>query len=301
LNFRALDLLACPSCGNALTWDGGSLRCPTDGVSFPDHPSGLPDLRPPAARAAAEAFAETYREARLAEGWRPLTAEAARVLPLGNPPGFTRLYWAVRRESWTALPGLLRDLGAAPLLLADLGAGFPWLSHRLATSGHRVLAVDLSADPDFGLGASRLYPTARSGDESPYRERLEARHFWPVLGDLEHPPLGAGVYDAVICNASLHYARHLPAAVRRMAGALRPGGVLIVLDSPCANTPRVGDRPGSRILGRAEVADALEAAGLSTTWIAVRRGWRWAAHRLGVRLQQRRAFDFPIVVAKSEP
>lgn len=297
MNYRALELLACPSCGNALTWVSGSLRCHPDGVSFLDHPSGLPDLRPPVTRAAAEAFAATYREARLAEGWRPLTAEAARILPLGNPPGFTRLYWAVRRESWTALPGLLRDLGPAPLLLADLGAGFPWLSHRLATSGHRVLAVDLSADPDFGLGASRLYPTASNAIES----ALAAAHFWPVLGDLEHAPLAARVYDAVICNASLHYARHLPAAVRRMAGALRPAGALIVLDSPCGNAPRAGDRPGSRILGRAEVAGALEAAGLSTTWIAVRRGWRWAFHRLRVRLQQGTAFDFPIIVARSGP
>jgi hypothetical protein len=86
-----------------------------------------------------------------------------------------------------------------------------------------------------------------------------------------------------------------------MAGALRTGGALIVLDSPCAGIPRPGDRPGSRILGRAELDGALEAAGLETTWIAVRRGWRWAVHRLRDRLQRRTAFDFPIVVAKSPP
>jgi len=295
LNYRALDLLACPSCGNALAWDGDALRCPADGASSHDHPSGLPDLRPPAARAADEAFATGYRAARLAEGWLPLAAEAARILPLGNPPGFTRLYWAVRRESWDALPDLLAALGPTPLLIADLGAGFPWLSHRLATLGHRVVAVDLSADPDFGLGASRLYPTASNAVDS----ALAAAHFWPVLGDLERPPLAAKVYDAVICNASLHYILDLPPAVRRMAGALRPGGALIVLDSPCANIPRSGDRPGSRILGRAELAGALEAAGLAIRWIALRRGWRWAFHRIRTRLQHRTAFDFPIVVAQS--
>ena len=90
---------------------------------------------------------------------------AACALPVGDPPGFTQLYWAVRHESWAALVTLLTELGTAPLAIADLGAGFPWLSHRLASLGHAVLAVDLSPDIDFGLRPARLFPTARQWDD----------------------------------------------------------------------------------------------------------------------------------------
>ena len=157
---ETLGILACPLCGGRLCNADGGLICPADGAAFPMHPSGLLDLRPPDGRAAADAFAAQYRAGRLADGWQPLSAEAACALPDGDPPGFTRLYWTVRRESWAVLVTLLRELGTAPLTIADLGAGFPWLSHRLASLGHAVLAVDLSPDIDFGLGAARLFPTA---------------------------------------------------------------------------------------------------------------------------------------------
>ena len=192
---------------------------------------------------------------------------------------------------------LLRDLGPLPLLIADMGAGFAWLSHRLATLGHRVVAVDLSSDADFGLGASRLYPAV----SDPTGSQLPEGHFWPVLGEMEHPPLRAGLYDAVICNASLHYANDLGLAVRRLAAALQPDGALIVMDSPIASIPRAGERAGSRVLGRAELADALETAGLTTTWVPIRRGWRWIYQQLKNRLRGRTVFEFPLVVARGGP
>ena len=309
-NLSTFDFLACPQCCGELTAVGDGLRCAADGTAFPIHASGLLDLRPPAARAAADAFAARYRAGRLADGWRPLTAAAARALPDGNPPGFTRLYWTVRRESWQALVRCLAALGPAPLLAADLGAGFPWLSHRLAEMGQRVVAVDLSADADFGLGAASLYPTVVGAGLAPAQadrtgSYLPAGRFLPVLGDLACPPLAAGLYDAVICNASLHYVDNLPAAISRLARALRPGGALIVVDSPVARAPRAGTQPGGRVLGRAELDAALHAAGLIPTWLPVPRGWLWQRHRLknaaagpaGIRLSARHGP--PFVVADS--
>jgi SAM-dependent methyltransferase len=291
---QTLGILACPLCGGRLCNADDGVSCPADGGDFPLHPSGLLDLRPQNGRAAADAFATQYRTGRLADGWRPLSPEVARALPDGHPTGFTRLYWAVRRESWAVLTMLLREFGMAPLTIADLGAGFPWLSHRLASLGHVVLALDLSPDIDFGLGAARLFPTAGLWDD-PVGASWQPDGFLPVLGDLEQPPLAAAAYDVVICNASLHYARDLRSAVARMAQTLRPSGALVIVDSPIVSVSHPG-RDGGRVLDRAAVEDALCEAGLTATWHPVPRGWLWRRHQVKNWLLRRPQFDFPIIV-----
>lgn len=295
MNLLLTDMLACPTCGGPLTHIPDGLRCLADEALYPLHPSGIPDLRPAGTRDQAEAFAGQYRAARLAEGWRPLTPDLAQALPHADPPGFPRLYWPLRRESWIRLAQLLTGLGRAPLPIADAGAGFPWLSHRLAGLGHTVIAFDLSADADFGLGAAELFPTAVRGTP-PFLGRAQ---FLPVLGGLAQPPLMPGAFAAVICNASLHYADDLAAAVERLARALRPGGALFVVDSPIAAAGRTDDRPGSRVLGRDEVDAALRSAGLASTWHTVRRGRLWWQHRIKIRLLRRPGFEFPIVVGRA--
>ncbi len=314
-------MLACPLCAGPLTKEADGLRCRADGTAYPLHPAGPLDLRLPHRRAAHDAFAAAYRAARLAEGWRPLTPALAQALPHADPPGFPRLYWPLRRESWTRVAELLVELGPAPLPIADAGAGFPWLSHRLADLGHIVIAFDLSGDADFGLGAARHFPTALAtrdafreltstrpaetsqgsviGDDDPLallQEQVTAGRFMPVLGDLEWPPLAPGTFAAVVCNASLHYAADLQAAVSRLAQALRPGGALLLVDSPIAGHGSAEDRPGSRVLGRGEVEAALRAAGLTPAWYPVRRGPLWWRHRLKTWLLGRQGFEFPIVV-----
>jgi SAM-dependent methyltransferase len=241
-------------------------------------------------------FAAQYRAGRLADGWQPLSSDAACALPAGDPPGFTQLYWTVRRESWAVLAALLTELGRAPLVLADLGAGFPWLSHRLASLGHAVLAVDLSPDIDFGLGAARLFPTARLRNDAAGAS-WQPGGFLPLLGDLEQPPLAAAAYDVVICNASLHYARDLPAAVARMAQTLRPAAALVILDSPIVSVSHPA-RGGGRVLDRVAVDDALTQAGLAAAWRHVSRGWLWRRHQVKNRLLRRPQFEFPIIVGR---
>lgn len=291
---ETLAILACPLCGGRLRAADGTLCCAADGCRFPLHPSGLLDLRPPDGRAAADLFAARYRADRLAEGWQPLPVAVARTLPDGNPPGFTPLYWTVRRESWAVLAGLLAKTGRDQMAIADLGAGFPWLSHRLAVLGHAVVAVDLSPDADFGLGAARLFPTAGPW-EDPTGAIWQPGAFLPILGDLERPPLAVAAYDVVICNASLHYANDLNLAVERIARALRPAGALMIVDSPIASAPYPG-RAGGRVLDRAAVDDALRQAGLAATWQPVPRGWLWRRHQIKNGLLRRPRFEFPIVV-----
>lgn len=288
--------IACPVCRGPLIASDTGLRCPLDRTTFPRHTSGLLDLRLPELRGQSDQFATAYRQARLGEGLAALTAEDARKLPDANPPGYPRLYWQVRRESWTALRRLLLP-PAISLTIADLGAGIPWLSHRLATLGHRVVAVDLSPDTDFGLGAARHFPTCALSELPAERERfgeLLPGRFLPVLGSLEHPPLAPCAFDAVICNASLHYAERIGDAVRQIAASLRPGAALFVVDSPLGAQPRPGIGNG-RVLGREELDAAMRSAGLSVTWHAVPRGLRWRRHQFKNSLLRRAAFGFPLV------
>jgi SAM-dependent methyltransferase len=293
--------IACPLCCGPLAIYGETLRCPAHRITFPRHPRGFLDLRPPELRESGDEFAAEYRRARLAEGIEPMTPEEVRALPEGNPRGYPRLYWEVRRESWAALRALL---GRQPLALtfADLGAGVPWLSHRLATLGHRVITVDLSPDPDFGLGAARHFPGVADYGGPVERERfaeLGAGRFLPVLGSLEQPPLAPSAFDAIVCNASFHYAADLPGAVRQMTRGLRPGGSLIIMDSPIGPVAQGGIGVG-RVLGQSEVENALRAAGLRVTFHEVRRSFRWRRRQLKNRVLKRVAFEFPLIEGRAD-
>ena len=109
--------------------------------------------------------------------------------------------WRARRA---LVPGIVRVL--------DLGAGNGWMARRLAGS-FRVTALDVDGGAT-GLGSLRDGRVVR------------------VVGDLEALPLRAGSFDAVIAAAALHYAVDVASVLSEAARVLRPGGLLIVADSP---------------------------------------------------------------------
>ncbi len=232
-----------------------------------------------------ERLGRDYREARLREGMQPLSAQQARALPFGRPPALTPLYWEVRRQSFCAFMALLAREGPSPAAgpAADLGAGNGWLSYRLSQLGYAVVAVDASRDEWFGLGAAR----ALYGPDVP---------FLTVQGDLEQPPLVPGRMGLIVLNASLHHARDLEGTLSKCAGALRPGGRLVILDTPVSRRPQPGTGQGDRHLGREELSLALRGAGLAIRWLPVRRGRRWWRRQLAAWLRRDRLFWFPMVV-----
>jgi len=123
---------------------------------------------------------------------------------------------AVRRDLFgdhffdEALLGLLPPTWA----VADLGCGTGEIAERLAAVVRRVIAVD--REPAMIEAA---------------RRRLEAHAVAEVRrGDLENLPIEDGELDAAVISLVLHHvARPLPAIVEA-ARALRPGGVLLVID-----------------------------------------------------------------------
>jgi SAM-dependent methyltransferase len=192
----------------------------------------------------------------------------------------------VRRETFRAFARSLRRGGPAPHegAAADLGAGTGWLAHHLAEWGYRTVAMDASLDPDFGLGAS-----------DPYRSRF-SESFLATQADLEALPLQEASFGLVVFNASLHYVHDLVSALRRVRRALRPGGWVVILDTPIERRGCPGTGIGDRHLGRQELEDALRASGLLPRWVKIRRGLRWHAYQLRAAIRGDDRFAFPMVI-----
>ena len=112
----------------------------------------------------------------------------------------------------------------------DLGAGTGWMSYRLALRGHHPVAVDILTDPHEGLGASRHY-----------FERL-GRKFTCLDAEFDQLPLPDGQFDAVVYNASLHYSSDYHKTFAEAKRCLRPGGRIVVLDSPVYRLREHGER-----------------------------------------------------------
>jgi len=108
---------------------------------------------------------------------------------------------------------MLRQLPAAPARALDAGCGAGRLAGLLAALADDVDAVDRS--PVMITKASTTVP------------RRNVRH---LLGDVLDPdlPLAPGGYDAVTAVSSLHHMPLRP-ALGRLAGLVRPAGVLVVI------------------------------------------------------------------------
>jgi SAM-dependent methyltransferase len=173
-------------------------------------------------------FVREYTTVRRTEGWGSSDPAYYRSLPYRDLTGRFNEIWRIRARSFDLLlDKVLRPLehnGA--LMIVDLGAGNGWLAYRLAARGHRVLAVDLLEDRVDGLGAIRQY----------------ARTVQPAVAEFDHLPLPDHVADLAIFNASLHYSTDYATTLQESMRVLRPGGTLVILDSPMYTDPSSGAR-----------------------------------------------------------
>ena len=159
---------------------------------------------------------------------------------------------ATSRDSWQRVPDIFAALGATPgSRVADLGAGEGWLTVRLARQvgdSGRVFASDISERALNAL-AERL--------DSADIENVEL-----MLATEEDPRLPHGTLDGVvIVNAYHEMTRRVPvlAGVKR---ALRPGGVLVIVDNVPADSLRTRREQTSRHTLALDLArDDLEAQG----------------------------------------
>ncbi len=243
-------------------------------------------------------FLTPYQTIRRAEGWGAPDAAYYRNLPQVAASDPQSAIWRVRAANFRAL---LRIIGAHRRVL-DLGAGNGWLAYQLAQRGHSVAAVDVNDDEFDGLGAQRNYPLALNA----------------YGADFSALPFGAARFDAVVFNASLHYARDLAPVIAEALRVLVPDGMLVVMDSPLYHDAASGramfaekkrglqDRFGIDIaddtvgfLTFADFAHLSHSFVLDWRWIEPFVDVRWATRHLRARLRgQREPARFGLMVGR---
>ena len=181
-----------------------------------------------------------------------LAATAAAQAPHTHRHGFGGAeHWAKvfddpARDDWQKPHEVIQALKLAPdAVVADIGAGTGYFAVRLAhmTPKVRVYAVDTEPDMVKYLGER----AQKSG----------LTNLVPVQGAPADPKL-PGKVDLVLLVDVYHHIEQRAAYFRKLAGALKPGGVVAIIDF--TKESPVGPPPGSRIAASAVKAE-MTAAG----------------------------------------
>ena len=289
-----LPQFACPECAAQIDEDGsGHVVCRECGHRF-EHGNGVYRFLTASRLAAAEPFIRQYRLVREREGYRVAAPDYYRGLPSVGPADPHEVEWRLRRESYQHLQRhVLPRVWFVTMRVIDVGAGNGWLSHRLASVGHEVVAVDRLDDEEDGLGACRHYAT----------------RFPCVQADFDAPPFAPRQFNLVVFNGSLHYSPDVAATLARARRLLAPGGTLVVMDSPMFR--RDGDghamvadklrrfkteygltdivHPNVGFLTFQSLAEAVEPLGLRGRFFPTRGPLAWRARRHLSRIRLRRA------------
>jgi SAM-dependent methyltransferase len=233
--------LRCPGCSRALgsiDYSASSvfepeIRCP--GCSFQlTQEQGIWNALPPGRQHHYERFLMEYQFVRAAEGRGSPDAAFYLALPYKDLTGRNPRQWAIRSRTFRyiahkILPEL-QSRTTAPLDLLDLGAGNGWLSYRLARRRNFPVAVDISVNNRDGLGAAAHY-------------LRELPSLFPRFqAELDNVPFADAQFDAAIFNASFHYSENYSKTLREAIRCLRPGGTIIIADSPSYRTEESGHR-----------------------------------------------------------
>ena len=227
---------ACPECRGPAGNGGRFVTCDRCGLRF-EHSDGLYRFLTNGRTSSAAAFGAQYRIVRKHDGYRPLSGDYYRMLPAVPRDDPRAAEWRIRRESYAqleryALPPIWE--GSADVL--DIGAGCGWVSHRLASLGHRVVAVDRLDDEVDGLAACRHY----------------AVRFPAVQADFDALPFEPRQFDVAVFAGSLHYSPDPAATLGEAVRMLVPGGTVAVMDSPMFT--RHADGKAMVALERARIA-----------------------------------------------
>ena len=245
-------------------------------------------------------FATEYGQIRALEGRGTDGDEYYLALPFEDRTGRNSWQWSIRAKTFSYFASrVLQPIEARhgkPLNIVDIGAGNGWLSYRLTLRGHRCAAVDLLDNRWDGLGAA-----------SRYFAHL-ASPFALVQAEMDRIPFADGQFDLLIFNASFHYSTDYVQTTREALRLLRPGGSIVVLDTPYyhhefSGAAMVREReegferkygfrsnsiPSSEFVSR-NTLDRL-ARDCRVRWKVLKPwyGWNWALRPWKARLQRRR-------------
>jgi SAM-dependent methyltransferase len=270
---------------------------------------GIIQALTPARAAHYARFVEDYERIRAAEGRGSDSDDFYLNLPYRDVSGRSSDQWRIRARSYDhLLEYVLRPhLQGGPGRILDLGAGNCWMSFRLALAGFHPFSVDLLINDRDGLGA--------------------AEHYWKHLpklfprfqAELTRLPFHNGQFDAIVFNASFHYAENYEVALREALRCVRGGGIVVISDTPWyskeeSGRQMVSERHAAFLTRYGTTSDSIRslefltdqrlrdlAERLSIRWITFspRYGFKWAMRPLVAKLRNRREPSrFRIYVAR---
>jgi len=210
-----IDQLECQLCGLRMRVDLGVVHAlPPDRVAY------------------YAGFIANYERVRAAEGRGGEKDEFYLGLPYKDSSGRNSKQWKIRARSYGHLikhvlnKSSLADGGR----ILDLGAGNGWMSYRLALAGYSPFAVDLLTNEDDGLGAAEHY------------QKHLPMMFPRFRVELTRLPFQNEQFDAVVFNASFHYAEDYAATLREAIRCVRRRGLVVVCDTPWYSREESGRR-----------------------------------------------------------
>jgi SAM-dependent methyltransferase len=224
------DFFICPRCRAILERTAPDrVTCPQDGLEFRKE-DGIWRFLLPESEAHYARFIADYEAIRGYEQRGSVSASYYRALPFKDLTGHFRADWRIRARSFNVLVKNvltgLQDPLERSLKILDLGAGNGWLSNRLAAQGDRVIAVDLLVNEQDGLGAWKYYE----------------HRFTPLQAQFDHLPVMDRFADAVIFNASLHYAEDYAPTLKEALRVLSNEGLIVIMDSPVYKRSSAGEQ-----------------------------------------------------------
>jgi SAM-dependent methyltransferase len=183
---------------------------------------GIVQALPPERIAHYRQFMEDYERIRVAEGRGSDHEKFYLGLPYADASGKNAKQWQIRARSYDYLSQriLSQDRQIVGGRILDLGAGNGWMSFRLALAGYEPVAVDLLINDRDGLGAATHY--------RPYLDKLFPR----FQAEISRLPFQDEQFDAIIFNASFHYAEDYESTLCEALRCVRKHGLVIISDTP---------------------------------------------------------------------
>jgi SAM-dependent methyltransferase len=232
--------LRCPWCGAAAArvndCDGASLEetqlCRNCGAVI-EKTAGVWRMLTAGQHSRLAPFIRDYEYIRCKEGRCSQDPAFYLALPFTDLTGNFSHQWRIRARSFRylerkLLPRISKVYGSS-LRILDIGAGNGWLSCRLALAGHRSVAVDLCANVFDGLEAAAAFASV-------------LQEFFPRFQvDMNELPFENAQFDVAIYNASLHYSTDYVSTIREAVRCLRPGGTILIVDSPSYTSAAAGE------------------------------------------------------------
>ena len=169
-------------------------------------------------------FIRSYEAVRKSEGRGSEDRQFYLSLPYRDRTGRNSWQWTIRAHTYKyierkVLPETKRH-GSQALSVLDLGAGNGWLSYRLASLGHRPIAVDLQTNVFDGLGAAIHYQHALPMPFPRFR------------AELDRLPFASRQFDCAIFNASFHYSENYDSTLAEALRCVRVSGRIVIADTP---------------------------------------------------------------------